>query len=616
MAFSGVEITDTGTMGNVVEANFIGTDKTGTQALGNASGGVSILGGATGNTIGGVTADSGNLISGNLIDGVHIAGQGTSQNVLQGNFIGTDLSGTMAVENAEDGVRLDGGASQNTIGGTVAGAGNIIAFNSGNGVTIGTNASDGCTGDAIEGNSIFGNKGLGIDLGNDGVTPNDSQGHLSGPNLWQDFPILSYPDSSGTIIATLKSPPGTYRIEFFVNGNGSLDGGTQGATFLQSTNLTIGSSGTGSISYKPPAPIPTGGNITATATDANGNTSEFDRSYVLNFVTFQGNDFHPITSDVDPGLPTYADHQWQGGDDPHQWPVLYAAGGTLTVSADWTISTAPTSGSILAKGLATNDIEIQPTPVAQAGNELTLWAAQAASNPKPTLPTVATFYPDFAIAWQLSFDGGKTWVDAGQTDNPLYVSGAPNPQPDPWSKQFYLTVVDSEINQTHGMAATDKSTIVSATWDLFVGGAVRQFSPTEPFSDGTEYGRPLTYYGSPPSTGDPIKDTTQQLNPSAYTRSTTVGALLAEGDGQCAAWAGLFLDMLLVDGISETNDFVTIVPDHSSGFIVNNWNFLDAETSGFPGYPYVDKPALGSYEVVKGRGVDGENSLDPRLVLQ
>ena len=141
-------------------------------------------------TIGGTAAGAGNIISANGNLGVWITGAGATGNVVEGNKIGTDATGTLSLGNAYDGVRIDAGASNNTIGGTVAGAGNIIAFNGGNGVTVGDDATDASTGDAILENAIFANTQLGIDLGNDGVTLNDSSGH-TGPNLFQDFPVLS-----------------------------------------------------------------------------------------------------------------------------------------------------------------------------------------------------------------------------------------------------------------------------------------------------------------------------------------------------------------------------------------------------------------------------------------
>jgi hypothetical protein len=109
---------------------------------------------------------------------VEIFGVGATNNLVQGNFIGTDPTGTASLGNGV-GVEIAGGAHNNVIGGpvvptvVVAGAGNVIAHNTGTGVVIGSSISDAATvGNSIRGNSIYQNGGLGIDLGNDGVTPN------------------------------------------------------------------------------------------------------------------------------------------------------------------------------------------------------------------------------------------------------------------------------------------------------------------------------------------------------------------------------------------------------------------------------------------------------------
>ncbi|HKI21696.1 MAG TPA: right-handed parallel beta-helix repeat-containing protein, partial [Isosphaeraceae bacterium] len=271
-----------GASDDVVEGNMIGTDATGTLALGNAYSGVYVDAGASGNTIGGTTAGSGNVISGNHNYGVVITGQGTNQNVITGNKIGTDVSGwTYALGNSFDGVYVDAGASDNTIGGTTSG--NVIAFNAGNGVTIGDNATDASTGDTVLENSIFANARLGIDLGNDGITLNDSKGH-SGPNLFQDFPVLSsafLANGSTTITGTLSASPNTtYRVEFFSSVVADASGYGQGQTFLTFADVTTDGSGTASFSVQTPTAVAAGLFISATATDPNGNTSEFSADIV------------------------------------------------------------------------------------------------------------------------------------------------------------------------------------------------------------------------------------------------------------------------------------------------------------------------------------------------
>ena len=124
---------------NVVVGNLIGINASGTVALGNGWFGVAIYGPATGNIIGGTIAAARNVISGNALGGVHITLAGATGNTVEGNYIGTDITGTLALPNA-DGVVIDTGASGNTIGGTTTlpgtGAGNLISGNTTYGVEI------------------------------------------------------------------------------------------------------------------------------------------------------------------------------------------------------------------------------------------------------------------------------------------------------------------------------------------------------------------------------------------------------------------------------------------------------------------------------------------------
>jgi titin len=146
---NGVRLTGTGTSDNVVQGNYIGTDVTGSAALGNAFHGVALTGGASGNRIGGADAGAGNLISGNLQNGAYLSDAGTSGNWLQGNLIGTDATGSAALGNTFHGVALTNGASGNTIGGP--GAGNVISANGQNGVDV---SGAQTTGNLIQGNLI------------------------------------------------------------------------------------------------------------------------------------------------------------------------------------------------------------------------------------------------------------------------------------------------------------------------------------------------------------------------------------------------------------------------------------------------------------------------------
>jgi hypothetical protein len=149
----GIYITGSGATGNVVQGNFVGTNAAGTTDLGNAFDGVNISG-APGNTIGGTTSAARNVISGNNSDGIYITGSGGTGNLVQGNFIGTDVNGTAAIGNGQGtagtGVHITN-ASNNTVGGTAAGARNILSGNRVRGVEI--SGSSG-TGNLVQGNFI------------------------------------------------------------------------------------------------------------------------------------------------------------------------------------------------------------------------------------------------------------------------------------------------------------------------------------------------------------------------------------------------------------------------------------------------------------------------------
>ena len=149
--YQGLGIAGTNTTGNVVMGNFLGLNAAGTAAVPNTWSGVSIFFGATSNVIGGLTAAARNVISGNSQQGLIISEAGTSGNVVVGNYIGLNAAGTAAVPNGWSGVQLFGAAQHNTIGGSSAGARNIISGNSFQGVLlVGTNTS----GNLIAGNFI------------------------------------------------------------------------------------------------------------------------------------------------------------------------------------------------------------------------------------------------------------------------------------------------------------------------------------------------------------------------------------------------------------------------------------------------------------------------------
>jgi hypothetical protein len=285
-----------------VQGNFIGTDVTGTVALPNTGGdGIDIN--TNNNVIGGSTTTPGtppgNLISANGINGVKVAGGSSS--LIQGNLIGTDVTGTQPLGNHGTGITITdnggNGSIGNTIGGTSAGQGNIIAFNgvppcSGNsqGIEVATAPN---INNAILGNSIFSNAGIGIDLFGGTqttcfVTANDSCDADTGPNNLQNYPTLTSAASNGTnttIQGTLNSAASTtFRVEFFANDTCDPSGNGQGQTFIGSTSVTTDSGCSTPINAMVAGNFG-GKDVTATATDPNNNTSEFSNCVLVSAPT-------------------------------------------------------------------------------------------------------------------------------------------------------------------------------------------------------------------------------------------------------------------------------------------------------------------------------------------
>ncbi len=349
----GVLLRDSGT-GATVSGNYIGTDITGQTLHGSNDIGIEVMDSASNNTLGGATADRANVIAGynesaiviasetndnivirNNIIGVSadrstlldsrtsigsaitisgggdnaqiignlIAGSGqsgisigrtsaSSGTNIWDNTIGTDDSHTLNWGNGEYGIVL-GNASSSQIGGTGVSDGNTVAYSgqvtptAGAGIAVGY----GGTSNAVLGNSVFNNAGLGIDLAGgsaDGVTANDNNDGDVGTNNFQNFPVLNSATTSGsqvTITGTLNSVLNSYyRIEFFASSSQDATGHGEGQRYLGFVNVPTDGSGNATISATLSASVAVGEYITATATRSDStystftDTSEFARN--------------------------------------------------------------------------------------------------------------------------------------------------------------------------------------------------------------------------------------------------------------------------------------------------------------------------------------------------
>jgi Right handed beta helix region len=263
-----------GTSGVRIEGNFIGTDPSGTIDLGNRFDGVSSFT-ATNNLVGGETPDKRNLISGNGGDGVFVFADSTATRV-EGNLIGTKKDGTSALGNTGHGVFIND-ASDNLVDGTSSATANTIAFNGADGVLV---LGSDSTGNRILLNSIFSNGGLGIDLkgGTEnaaGATANDPGDGDTGANGLQNKPVITSATTSGST-TTIKAKLNSTPNRTFEILFFSNASGDEGEQFIGQKSVSTNSNGNVTFNFVPSQAVAAGQRITATATNVvEANTSEF-----------------------------------------------------------------------------------------------------------------------------------------------------------------------------------------------------------------------------------------------------------------------------------------------------------------------------------------------------
>ena len=232
--------------GNEVLGNFVGTRANGTEALGNGEDGVEILD-ARVNTVGGTSSAARNVISGNQDDGVQVSGNLAADNQVSGNFVGTDENGTSDLGNGNGGVEISSGADDNTIGGTVAGARNVISGNGDDGVQIigGLLA----TGNEVQGNFIGTNTGGNAALGNsgEGVEISNAEENTIGGTVAAARNVISGNGGDGVVIFGTDATGNEVQGNFIgTDAAGTADlGNDDGVVISSGSDSTIGGTASG-----------------------------------------------------------------------------------------------------------------------------------------------------------------------------------------------------------------------------------------------------------------------------------------------------------------------------------------------------------------------------------
>ncbi|MEJ2629136.1 MAG: right-handed parallel beta-helix repeat-containing protein, partial [bacterium] len=308
---SGVIIS--GSHDNLVVGNIIGLDAEGDSVIANGNKGVVVYDGSQGNKVGGETEGERNVISGNVQGGISIYGEETRENVVKGNYIGTDHNGTQSRRNESYGISLSKNTKTNTIGGLLTGEGNVISCNKTYGVYISESDSN-----IVQGNAIGTDMDQVVDLGNgwSGVeVTGDAQYNQIGPGntIAYNGGVGVEVNGSGTLYNRITQNSifnnGSRGIQLYDGGNqdlaypvitgvGSVEGTAPANAIVEifsdsldegrQYEVTVMADGAGNFTW---SGIPEGPKVTATATDENGNTSEFSEPMsVGGFVVTNTND--------------------------------------------------------------------------------------------------------------------------------------------------------------------------------------------------------------------------------------------------------------------------------------------------------------------------------------
>jgi hypothetical protein len=286
-AGEGVRLDGAGTVKNTISHNYVGTSASGTADVGNGASGIYIRK-ASFNFVLNNVASGNNGFAGIAICGspngppVQCGGgiigdqeSNASGNTLQANVIGVGADGLTPVPNAGYGVSIDG-ASGTFVGGTTAATRNVITNNGLAGVVL---FNPPLVENLIRGNSISANGGLGIDLIGDGVTANDGGDADDGPNNLQNFPVLTSAAAEGnnvSIEGSFNSASNqTFTLDFYVSPSCDSSGNGEGAVYIGSSSVDTNADGNADFGESFDFPVSAGNQFTATATDSDGNTSEF-----------------------------------------------------------------------------------------------------------------------------------------------------------------------------------------------------------------------------------------------------------------------------------------------------------------------------------------------------
>ena len=308
-------------------------------------------------------------------------------------------------------------------------------------------------------------------------------------------------------------------------------------------------------------------------------------------LTFSGTKYHIVKSDD--GTTDYTGPHWLDPNsdgnaaDGHSYPVCFTRNTKMVVSGKWRVEPAAPGATIMIQGDGPGNLDFTNTILSISGTNGTISNVECI-NP---FTNQVDFFDPITIVWKCSGDGGLNWINAGTSTNQCYIT-----LDDPLTDVYYTLVHLGCKNADGAMTASNTT---EAIWNEFTDRDVRRV-------DGVQ----LTYYAS-------------------YTcGNVNTADLLKYGDGQCGAWASIFIDMRKVQGIDDTDEYVIFrpipplgIPQDYVGFLVKNWTFTGNGSSGHATHPYLnlpDSPLVGatSYnwkfaEVNDATGIPGQGNANP-----
>jgi hypothetical protein len=515
----GVFISGTAASGNVLLGNRIGTNVDGTLSVENKSTGVNIKD-APNNTIGGTAPGAGNQISGNRTYGLRISSSGATGNVVSGNLIGTDVTGNAPLENRKDGLFIFG-AGGNTIGGTEAGAGNVISGNGGFGVSI-------AGGGPASGNMILGNR-IGASTAGTAAVGNASAG-------------VNIKNAPGNIIGGAAPGAGNQ-----ISGNGSY--GVRIAFSVAKDNVVEG-------------------NMIGTDQSGAGNLGNGSSG-----VRIQDASRNRVGGTADGAGNVIAFNNHRGVE------VSGAAATRNAIRKNSIFSNAALGIDLIPNGLTPNDVD----------------DADSGANNRQNFPEIASVV-----------------LDSGQLEITYTVPSSVDNSDFPLIVEFYLADADGEEGQTllgqQGYAAPDQVLVSVAAQgtgagDTIVATATDAKGNTSEFSLGATVTAPLLAAGGEAGQETSVKS--QELEES--TLQPIVGAALAR-----LSATGLSAEQLAA--LSSVSFAIADLPGAQLGLAGGNTITLDINAAGYGWYidptPYDD-----SEFSVQQSAVSGQRSMDLLTVI-